>query len=236
MNGTRLRAAQLWPRRAAGLPPGQRRLAVFPRFAEQPRRPPPAAGPGVLAVRGAGLPEFTIGPDELAAVEWSEQRSDFHCVTTWTHQGLRWGGVSLLALWREVIEPRAGSQAAAPFVVARGADGYRAVFHRDDLLRPDVLLARTLDGVPLDARHGAPLRLISPSQYGYKSVKHLVALELRGDEPRLGAKEHLRARVAAEERHSRVPGTWLRVPYRLLIPITALVAERSAASSTRSGG
>lgn len=232
----RLTAAQLWPRRAAGLPPGQRRLAVFPRFSDQPRRPPPAAGPVSLAILGAGFPPFTVGLDELGAMECREQRSDFHCVTTWTRQGLRWGGVSMPALWHEVVETRAGGHAAAPFVVARGADGYRAVFHREDLLRADVLLARTLDGEPLDARHGAPLRLVSPSQYGYKSVKHLVALELRGDEPRVRALEHPRARVASEERHSRLPGAWLRVPYRLLIPVTALLAERSAASPSRSGG
>lgn len=235
MSGKLRRAAELWPRRAPGLPPGQRRLSVFPRFSDQPlRRPPVTTGPVELRIGGPGLAEFTIGFDELSALGWNEQRSDFHCVTTWSHQGLRWGGVSMLAVWRHLIEPRAGRHAAAPFVVAVGADKHQAVFHRDDLLGPDVLIARTLDGAPLDARHGAPLRLVSPAQYGYKSVKHLVALELHHAQPRLGAKEHLRARVAREERHSRLPGWLLRVPYRLLVPITALIAERSAASSTPS--
>lgn len=232
MIGRLARGARLWPRRAPGLPPGQRRLAVFPRFSDQPLRPPPVPrGPAELRIGGRGLSEFTVGRAELTALEWSEQRSDFHCVTTWTHQGLTWGGVSMLTVWRELIEPRAGRHAAAPFVLAVGADKYQAVFCRDDLLRDDVLVATTLDGEPLDARHGAPLRLVSPAQYGYKSVKHLVALELHHDLPgnRLGAIEHLRARVALEERHSRLPGWSLRVPYRLLIPVTALTAERSAA-------
>jgi hypothetical protein len=43
----------------------------------------------------------------------------------------------------------------------------------------------------------------------------------------LGPKEHLRARVALEERHSRIPGRLLRWPYRLVVPITAVVAERT---------
>ena len=233
MSGQLARAAQLWPRRAPGLPPGQRRLEVFPRFGDQPLRSPPATGPGELTIGGAGRSEFTIGLDELTALGSKEQRSDFHCVTTWTRQGLTWGGVSMLSVWREVIAPQVGTHADAPFIRAVGADRFAVVFHRDDLLRPDVLIASRLDGEPLDPRHGAPLRLISPAQYGYKSVKHLVALELHHDQPKLGGKEHLRARVALEERHSHVPGRLLRMPYRLLIPLTAMLAERSAGPASR---
>ena len=110
--------------------------------------------------------------------------------------------------------------------------GLRALQGRaalDDLLGPDVLVASTLHGEPLEIRHGAPLRLLSPSQYGYKSVKHLCALEIHVTEPpsTLGPKEHLRARVALEERHSRIPARLLRWPYRLLVPLTITVAERT---------
>ena len=114
--------------------------------------------------------------------------------------------------------------------VAVGADGHQAVLCRQDVLTSGVLLALSLEGHLLDSRHGAPLRLVSPEQYGYKNVKHLVALELHDHQPpgSLGAKEHLRARVALEERHSRLPARFLRMPYRLLIPITVLVSERHA--------
>lgn len=223
--------AELWPRRAPGLPPGQRRLEVFPRFTDRPaRRPPACPDPVELRIGGPGLADRVVGLDELATLPNREQRSDLHCVTTWSAQGLLWGGVPVLDVWREIVEPHAGALAGAPFVTALGADGRQAVFRRDDLLRPDVLIARTLDRAPLDARHGAPLRLVSPSQYGYKSVKHLVRLQVHATEPasRLGAKEHLRARVDLEERHSRLPGRLLRLPYRALVPVTALVAERHA--------
>ena len=36
---------------------------------------------------------------------------------------------------------------------------------------PDVMLARHMDGKPLTRSHGAPLRLVLPSMYGYKGVK-----------------------------------------------------------------
>ena len=93
----------------------------------------------------------------------------------------------------------------------------------------DRTLAWALNDCGLDRRHGAPLRLVSPAQYGYKNVKHVESIALRSTRPvsLLGPKEHLRARVALEERHSRIPGRLLRWPYRLAVPITAIVAERT---------
>jgi DMSO/TMAO reductase YedYZ molybdopterin-dependent catalytic subunit len=216
-----------WPRRVDGLPPGQRLLSVFPRFGEQPRRPPPEAGPVALAVSVGGEHRVTIDADALGALESVERVHDFHCVTTWSRTGLRWSGVRMRDVWTTMIEPVLGDQGDASYVVARGGDGYRAVFRREDLLAEDALVVIALDDAPLDARHGAPLRLVSPSQYGYKSVKHLVGFDIRRAQPKLGGKEHLRARVALEERHTRIPGRLLRVPYRMLIPPTAAMAERS---------
>jgi DMSO/TMAO reductase YedYZ molybdopterin-dependent catalytic subunit len=216
-----------WPRRVGGLPPGQRLLAVFPRFGEQPRRPPPEPGAVSLAVSAEGARVVTIDAGALGALEPVERVHDFHCVTTWSRVGLRWSGVRMRDVWTTMIEPVLDVHGDASYVVARGGDGYRAVFRRDDLLADDVLVVTELDGAALDRRHGAPLRLVSPSQYGYKSVKHLVGFDIRRAQPKLGSKEHLRARVALEERHTRIPGRLLRVPFRMLIPPTAAMAERS---------
>ncbi len=229
MSGFVRRVTRLWPRRAPGLPPGQRALATFPRFSNNPLRPPPAlTGRVELTIRSQDGTETSFGVAELTALGQIEQLSDFHCVTTWTRQGLRWVGVPLLDVWRTLVEPCLGERADAPFIVAVGANGHQAVLCRDDVLTSGVLLALSLEGHPLDGRHGAPLRLLSPEQYGYKNVKHLVTLELHDHQPpgNLGAKEHLRARVALEERHSRLPARLLRLPYRVLIPVTVLVSER----------
>jgi len=223
------------PRRASGLPPGQRALDAFPRFADDPRRPPPVV-PAAAALRvvSSGGDHHAVSHEELQASDLVESRtSDFHCVTTWTARGRTWTGVPLAAWWRARIElPMPGMP---PFAVVCGFDGYRAMFHVDDLFADDVMLVWELDHHPLDLRHGLPLRLISPSQYGYKSVKHVEAIELCSQQPvsHLGAKEHPRARVAEEERHSRLPARLVRWPYRVLVPITAMVAERTLDRSRR---
>ena len=131
-------------------------------------------------------------------------------------------------VWSQLVAPRCSGQPG--YVVAIGADHYQAVLTLDDLLGPEVLVATSINGEPLDIRHGAPLRLVSAPQYGYKSVKHFCALEVHVAQPAstLGPKEHLRARVALEERHSRLPARLLRLPYRIAIPLTITLAERAA--------
>lgn len=220
----------LVPRRAGGLPPGQREVRAFPRFSDAPLRWAPRPAAISLQMSIDGRVKRTLDGDDLAGFPPVEQTSDFHCVTTWTCRGLRWGGVRFADVVEQVLGPD-----LPPFLVATAADEVSAIYVTDDLAGPEVLLATHLDGQPLDARHGAPLRLVSPGQYGYKNPKHLVGLDFRTTEPAstLGKKEHLRARVDREERHSTLPNWAVRVPYRLSIIPTALAAERGLRTSPR---
>jgi DMSO/TMAO reductase YedYZ molybdopterin-dependent catalytic subunit len=212
-----------WPRRAPGLPPGQRLMHTMPRFTDVPQRPPPAPAEPRLEISRDGAPIAVLTAADLDALRPREHRADFHCVTTWSMTGLVWTGVPL----REVLASVGITGAAAPYLVARGGDGHRIAFVWEDAVAPDVILATALGGSPLDARHGAPLRLVSPSQYGYKSVKHLVSVDLRAERPKVLPKEHLRARVAAQERHPKLPSWLVAWPYRIMIPAIAYRAERT---------
>src|SRR2546425_11425010 len=59
----------------------------------------------------------------------------------------------------------------------------------------------------LTLAHGAPLRVVAPDHYGYKSCKHLAAVEFGDDSIRgVGLIQHPRGRVAAEERGRLLPG------------------------------
>jgi DMSO/TMAO reductase YedYZ molybdopterin-dependent catalytic subunit len=213
-----------WPRRVPGLPPGQRLLTSMPRFTDAPFRSPPVMPASALisfSVQGVALAD--VGIDDLEAIGFRDVVADFHCVTTWSVIGVTWTGVPLTA----VLASIGVTEEAGRFVVARAADHRRATLVWDDAVAPDVLLATHLDGVPLGPRHGGPVRLVAPQQYGYKSVKYLERIDIRPNAPRRLGKEHLRGRVALEERHPKLPSYLVKLPYRMLIAPTAAIAERS---------
>jgi DMSO/TMAO reductase YedYZ molybdopterin-dependent catalytic subunit len=111
-----------------------------------------------------------------------------------------------------------------------------------DALADGVLIADALNGRPLTSDHGAPVRLVSPHQYGFVSTKHLCGIEVHTAPPpenyghaALLAKlflrgplfqRHPRARVWREERHRSIPGRALRPLYRPLIRPIAFVSKR----------
>ncbi|MGI5129266.1 molybdopterin-dependent oxidoreductase [Pseudonocardia sp. CA-107938] len=211
-----------------GLPPGQHRRRDFPRFGMPQLAPPAVPDRPILTVAGAVEDDLHLPLTELdRTIPRIERVADLHCVATWTATGLKWSGVSFRQFWEQVVEPRC-KPAGAVAIIARGADGGRAVLDLRDALADDVMLADRLDGEPLDALHGAPLRLVSPGQYGYKNIKHLRTIEVCDTFPRLGYKgmEHPRARVDREERHPRFAGPLLRLPYRATVPLIVWLNRR----------
>lgn len=218
------------------LPPGQRRVEGFPRFGTDLWRPaPPVPADPVITIRGASIEAFDVPLATLATLPRQELTADFHCVAGWSATDLRWEGVPFEAFYRAVIEPALEPGVEITHVVFRGLDRYRSVLWIEDAMTAGVLLADRLDGRPLDGDHGAPVRLVSPTQYGYMSTKHLRHIEVHVGEPRRERwtlveswllRSHPRARVAEEERHGLVPG-WLVRPFyaALKAPLLALTAR-----------
>ena len=88
-----------------------------------------------------------------------------------------WTGTPLTPLLRET-----GLAEGAAEIVFTGADrgvqgGVEHVYERalslDDAMRDEVLLAYEMNGEPLPAQHGFPLRLVVPGWYGMTHVKWL---------------------------------------------------------------
>lgn len=210
-------------KRGAVLPPGQRDTASFPRFGltQFARRFPRETSRPALEIIGDVEHPLSL-PDALTGLPRVEQVSDFHCVTTWSRRSLRWGGVRFADFYDKVVVPTARPRPEATLIALRGQDGARTGMLLCDLLESDVLLADMLDGEPLAVEHGAPLRLIAPGHYGYKSVKHLCRLEFKTADAVYMVSgfrfmDHPRARVALEERGRGVPGWLLRYLYRPLV-------------------
>jgi DMSO/TMAO reductase YedYZ molybdopterin-dependent catalytic subunit len=149
----------------------------------------------------------------LARPQWREQRSDLHCVTTWSALGLRWGGVPFRVV-EDVLAARVHPRSDCFWVTFVGLDGYRSCLSLADARADDVLLADSLDGERLTVEQGAPARLVAPAHYGFKSVRSICAIEYRSryDAGSAGWLAHRRGRVAHEERSPVLPGwVWRRV-------------------------
>ncbi len=217
-------------------------MADFPRFGltQFASRFPSQTIRPTLQVIGVVDSELSLD-DPLQQLPRIEQTSDFHCVTTWSRRSLCWGGVRFADFFERVVKPQARPNAAATLVALRGQDGAYTAMLLEDLLSSDVLLADTLDGAPLSVDHGAPLRLIAPQHYGYKSIKHLARIEFRlpSSGYRVSAltfMDHPRARVAKEERGRYFPGWLLRYAYRPLVRRTvALFRKASLEYQAKSG-
>ena len=217
------------------LPPGQRPVEGFPRFGTHLHHPPPPIPEDhAIEISGAVAEAFALPLGELARLPRREVTADFHCVAGWSAINLRWEGVAFETVWSAIIEPALDRAHPVTHVLFEGLDGHRSVATIEDALNNDVLIAENLDGRPLDSDHGAPVRLVSPSQYGYISTKHLSRIELHTSgfaeahkslADRL-LEEHPRSRVWEEERHGRFPGRSVRRIYRLLIPPIRFLSAR----------
>ena len=104
--------------------------------------------------------------DEFMALPQTIVRSDIHCVTHWSKFDNEWTGVR----FRDVLA-RVKANARAKYVMIHSYGGYTTNIALAELLDDDVLFAHTHNGEPLTREHGAPLRLVVPKLYFWKSAK-----------------------------------------------------------------
>jgi DMSO/TMAO reductase YedYZ molybdopterin-dependent catalytic subunit len=182
----------------ARVPPGQYFTEKFPVLTVGPN-PSFDLSTWDLAVFGLVGNPLTLSWDELMAMPQKEVVTDIHCVTRWSKLDITWRGIPLSeVLGRARVKPHASH------VMAYSEGGYTTNLPLDVVLDDDALLAHTYDGEPLEPDHGAPMRLLVPKRYFWKSAKFLRKLELMSDD-RMGFWElngyHNNADPGREERH-----------------------------------
>ncbi len=156
----------------ARVPPGQYLTSKFP-VLTYGRNPPVDMASWSLKVWGEVEEPFTVSWDELMAMEQVTLTTDIHCVTRWSKLDTTWTGVRV----RDLLS-RARIKPEGKFVLAHSDGGYTTNMPLELLYDDDVLVAHTYDGQPLEPDHGAPLRLLVPKRYFWKSAKFLRQLEI----------------------------------------------------------
>ena len=182
----------------ARVPPGQYLTEKFPVLTVGPN-PDYDLKSWSLRIFGEVDKPLELGWDELMSLPQREVTADIHCVTRWSKLDTVWRGVVV----SEVLD-LAGVRPIATHVLAMSDGGYTANLPLDALRDDDVLLAHTYAGEPLEHDHGAPLRLLVPKRYLWKSAKFLRGLEVMSED-RMGFWElngyHNDANPWREERH-----------------------------------
>jgi DMSO/TMAO reductase YedYZ molybdopterin-dependent catalytic subunit len=163
----------------APLPPGQVRTNSWPvlHAGSVPAELTPDRWS--LSLHGEVDRPRTLTYGELLQLPQREITCNIHCVTSWSKVGMRWKGVPFSTL-ADSVAPRDGVR----FVVMECEQGFTTSLPYDALRDDDVLLAHSVDGAPLPAEHGGPVRMLVPKRYFYKSAKWVRGLKfVRLDEP-----------------------------------------------------
>ena len=134
---------------------------------------------------------YTIA-DLTAGLTEEERIYRFRCVEAWA-MVIPWNGFELADILNAV-----GVQAGATHVafetavqpdnmigVRRGVLDfpYREGLRLDEAMHPLTMMATGIYGEPMPKQNGAPIRLVVPWKYGFKSIKSIVRITLTDEQP-----------------------------------------------------
>jgi sulfoxide reductase catalytic subunit YedY len=149
--------------------------------------------PWTLEIGGLVARPHTYDLDDLARAFPLEQRVYRHrCVEAWA-MTVPWTGFPLAALLRKA-EPKPAAKYVRfvsfhrPAEISRQGDHSGPWPYTEGLTLAEAtnelaFVATGMYGHPLLKQHGAPLRLVVPWKYGFKSAKSLVRIELTDQQP-----------------------------------------------------
>lgn len=134
--------------------------------------PIPAPDPDAweLTIEGLGSAPLRLKRRDLDPLPRVTQSSRLKCVQCWSGR-VTWEGFRARDLFA-LTDARTDLQ----WMRVDCADRYYDFVKVDDLLNPRTLFAVGLNGEALTPEHGAPLRLVLPFKYGYKSSKLITKL------------------------------------------------------------
>ncbi len=148
--------------------------------------------PWSVVVDGMVAKPRTFGLEDMLALESAERIYRLRCVEGWS-MVIPWTGFPLHALL-SLVEPTAAAKyvrfetlndatrmpgQSEPWYQWPYVEGLRL----DEAMHDLTLMATGVYGKPLPAQNGAPLRLVVPWKYGFKSIKAVVRITLTDTQP-----------------------------------------------------
>jgi DMSO/TMAO reductase YedYZ molybdopterin-dependent catalytic subunit len=142
--------------------------------------------------QNAGSEPLMLTIDEVKALPKHEIVYEFKCIEGWS-QVQYWGGARLSDFMAKYKLGTRSGNAPTPnntadlfkYVGLETPDeGYYVGIDMESAMHPQTLLAYELNGQPITAPHGAPLRLIIPVKYGVKNLKRIGRMFFADERPR----------------------------------------------------
>ncbi|KFL37953.1 protein-methionine-sulfoxide reductase catalytic subunit MsrP [Arenimonas donghaensis] len=149
--------------------------------------------PWTVVVSGEAETTGTFALEDLLRPHAVQERIyRLRCVEGWS-MVLPWQGVPLAEVIRR-LKPTSKARYVGFTTLAEPAQmpglrypvldwPYREGLRLDEAMHPLTLLATGLYGKPLPNQNGAPLRLVVPWKYGFKSIKSIVRIDFSEDMP-----------------------------------------------------
>jgi len=134
---------------------------------------------------------YDIG-DLIEGLTVEERIYRFRCVEAWS-MVVPWNGFQLSGLLEKIgVQPEARFVAFETLVRPEEMPGqsstfiewpYREGLRIDEAMHPLTIMATGLYGEPMPNQNGAPIRLVVPWKYGFKSIKSIVRISLVAEMP-----------------------------------------------------
>ncbi|NNU78807.1 protein-methionine-sulfoxide reductase catalytic subunit MsrP [Halovulum dunhuangense] len=150
--------------------------------------------PWSVTIDGLVAKPGTYALEDLVPATLEERIYRLRCVEAWS-MVVPWIGFELRTLLNRV-EPLGSAKYVAFETLVRPEEmpGQKGLFQSldwpyveglrlDEAMHPLTILANGLYGEELPNQNGAPLRLVVPWKYGFKSIKSIVRITLTEDEP-----------------------------------------------------
>jgi DMSO/TMAO reductase YedYZ molybdopterin-dependent catalytic subunit len=120
---------------------------------------------------------------DIQALPKVEQITEFKCIEGWSRI-LQWGGARFSDFVAKYAPDRMDFDPGNDYVgFETPLNEYYVGLDMASAMHPQTLLAYELNGKPLEAKHGAPLRLAIPLKYGIKNLKRIGRIAFAATRP-----------------------------------------------------